>query len=137
MGYRGFAEPERRQMTYMKPEKGVILNVSQGIVYDHNNNLVARSALALVMELNRREGQPISREQALGWLADRYSEHQARAASLVEHEQATEEFLAKRAKARSRTIALPREHKLERRDPERTRTRENDRDQDRDHGFSR
>ena len=77
----------------------------------------------------------MSRADAVGWLADHCGEARAKAASMVEHEHSTEDFLHERQKQRSRGMMTPvRDEKLTRPEPDRIHERDG---QDRDSGYTR
>jgi hypothetical protein len=106
---------------------------------DVHGHVIARNAVDLVREMMNLEGKPGGRPEAVGWLADKCGHDLAKAASMVEHEHATGEFLHNRKVERERTIKTPvRAETLARPEPERVRDRGMERD-GRGHGsgFSR
>jgi len=135
LGYRALPGRAHGATDYLKPEKNQLVTVFSGAVYDARNQMMARNSVTLVQEMMKREGHDLSRADAVGWLADHCGEACAKAASLVEQEHATEDFLHERQKQRSRGMMRPmRDEKLTRPEPERIHERDG---QDRDSGFTR
>jgi hypothetical protein len=135
LGYKVVPGQQRGVTDFMKTDKNQLISVFPGAVYDGQGQMVARSSVALIQEVMRREGQQISRADAVGWLADHCGDERAKAASLVEREQATEDFLHERRKERERSNLTPaRDETLSRPEIERIHDRVIDRN-GRNHDF--
>lgn len=135
LGYKAVPGQQRGVTDFIKTDKNQLISVFPGAVYDGQGQMVARTSVALIQEVMRREGHQISRADAVGWLADHCGDERAKAASLVEREQATEDFLHERRKERERTNLTPaRDETLSRPEFERILDRVADRD-GRDHDF--
>ena len=129
MGWRGFPADKRGSFTYLDPQASRQVTVRPGAVFDQHGQVLARSSVELVRELLRHAGKPHGREEAVGWLADKCGHDKARAASLVEHEQATDTYMHERKVKRDRTIRQPvRDQTIARPEPERVRTQEHERE---------
>jgi hypothetical protein len=126
-------------VNYINPQQTQVITVRPGGVYDSHNQLIARNSVDLVREIMLREGKPGGRAEAVGWLADKCGQARAVAASLVEHEQATEDHLHERYLERGRRTVTPtKDQTLTRPEPERIQDRGMEHDgHDRDIGFSR
>ncbi|HEX8708853.1 MAG TPA: MobV family relaxase [Pyrinomonadaceae bacterium] len=139
LGYRGVPGQKRGTVDFLKQEHNLMVTVYPGGVYDAQGKVVARNSVELVQEMMKREGRPSGRAEAVGWLADHCGKDRAKAASLVEHEQATEGYLHERKVERDRTVRTPvRDETLARPELERVRDRGMERDgHDHDFGLSR
>jgi hypothetical protein len=139
LGYRGMPGDKRGSINYINPQQTQVIIVRPGGVYDSNNQLIARNSVDLVREIMQREGKPSGRAEAVGWLADKCGQDRAVAASLVEHEQATEDHLQERHLERGRRTVTPtKDQTLTRPEPERVRDQGMEHEgHDRDSGFSR
>lgn len=139
LGYRAVLGQQRGVIDYIKPEKNLLVSVFPGTVYDAQGQMIARNAVNLVQEIMRREGNNLSRDAVVGWLADKCGDERATSASLVEREQATEEFLHERRQERARKRSeLVRDERLPQPELERIHDRGFERDgQERDFGFTR
>lgn len=125
---------------FVKPEANQVMTLTPGGgVYDLGGKVVARDSVNLVRELMKREAKPGTREDAVGWLADKCGREQAIAASLHEHEQSVGESLHKRDLKRQRGLAQPDRggQDLVRDQQERVREHVRERVPEHDHGFSR
>lgn len=136
LGYSAVQGQQRGVIDFVKPEKNLMVSVFPGAVYDTQGQMIARNSVTLIQEVMKREGYNISREAAVGLLADHCGAERATAASLVEREQSTEEFLHEQKRERSRTLAPTREQTLPRPEPERIHDRDRD-EHDRDFGMIR
>ena len=138
MGWKGFSADKYGSFTYLDPQRTRQVTVrAGGSVFDQHGQILARNSVDLVRELLHHAGKPHTRADAVGWLADKCGPERATAASMVEHEQATEEFLHERKVERDRTIRQPvRDQTLVRPEPERIRDHDRN-DHDRTSGYTR
>ncbi|HYG80291.1 MAG TPA: MobV family relaxase, partial [Pyrinomonadaceae bacterium] len=130
----------RGQVDYVKPELNQMVRLSPGgLVQDAGGKVIAQDTVTLVREIMKREGKPSSREDAVGWLADKCGKEQAIAASLYEQERSSAEFLHDRDMKRARATRKPsRDEQLTRPQPEHVREQVQDREGPiRERGFSR
>lgn len=130
MGYRGVpSEQQRGVFHFVNEARTQVVTLGHGCVYDTQGTVIARNSVTLVEQMMRREGREVTREQAFGWLADKYGEEKAKGAYLAERDQAADDLLGERRKERSQgrfqpvrdTIAIDRP------EPDRVRHDRNDR----------
>jgi hypothetical protein len=139
MGYKGLAGANRGTIDFVKPDKNLLVTITPGGAFDRQGHLMARTAVSLVQQVMKTEGREVSKEEAVGWLADRCGHAHARAAALVDHEDSMTGYLKQRSLERDRSIASQtREDRLSRHEHQRTQDRGIERDgHDRDFGISR
>ena len=106
-----------------------MVTLGHGAVYDSTGKMIARNSINLVEQVMRREGHEITREQAFGWLADKYGEEKAKGAFMAERDHAADDLLGERRKERSQGRFQPIRdtQAMDRPEPERVRNDRNDR----------
>jgi hypothetical protein len=139
MGYKGMAGANRGTLDFVKPDKNLLVTITPGGAFDRRGHLMARTAVSLVQQVMKTEGREMSKEEAVGWLADRCGRDHARAAALLDHEDSMNGYLKQRNLERDRSFASQtRDDSRSRLEHQRTQDRVIERDgHDRDFGFSR
>jgi hypothetical protein len=136
MGYKGLAGANRGTIDFVKPDKNLMVTITPGGAFNRQGHLMARTAVSLVQQVMKAEGRDMSKEEVVGWLADRCGRDHACAAALLDHEDSMTGYLKQRSLERDRSsVVQARDERLSRPEPERI--RERDVDHDRDLGISR